>query len=66
MTILKTGKTKMLIQQLTTDLSFPSSTELMIGAVTGTIAGMALLLWIDRINRNNRGKGDNFGLKKRS
>ncbi len=57
----------MLVQMLATEISFPSSTELMLGAVTGTIAGFAVLLWIDRYsNRGNHGKGQNLELKKRT
>ncbi len=57
----------MLILQLTADLNFPSSTELMLGAIMGTAAGIVVLLWIDRhINRNNRGKAQDLGLKKRT
>jgi hypothetical protein len=57
----------MLIQQLTTEINFPSSTELMLGAISGTAAGIALLVWIDHhINRNNRSKERSFGIKKRT
>ncbi len=57
----------MLIQQLATEISFPSSTELMLGAVTGTIAGIVVLIWIDRYsNRGSHGKVQNLGLKKRT
>jgi hypothetical protein len=57
----------MIIQQLTTEINFPSSTELMLGAVSGTVAGIALLVWIDHhINRSNRNKGQNHGITKRT
>jgi hypothetical protein len=57
----------MLIQQLTTEISFPSSTELMLGAISGTVAGIALLVWIDHhLTRGNRGKERNLGIKKRT
>ena len=57
----------MIIQQLTTEINFPTSTELMLGAVSGTVAGIALLVWIDHhINRDNRNKGQNLGIKKRN
>jgi hypothetical protein len=57
----------MLILQQVTDLNFPSSTELMLGAIMGTAAGIAVLLWIDRfIYRNTRNKARHFDLKKRA
>jgi hypothetical protein len=55
----------MLIQQLATDLNFPSSTELMLGAVSGTAAGIAVLIWIDHHINRNQSKGQNPIIKKR-